>query len=607
MWIKSFEIRNYMSFDDSGQQELARRVNVIVGQNNAGKTALLKAFSLGFPNLPHRNLSHRRDHVYYPNSELNLEFCATGAEIRNVLLTVNVQIPIPSNLDHQEFLDSLLCSETITFYMQRVAGGSAAPRYPSHRLFSFQQGQSQWYFNVRPNEQKTGFLVSEKQSGSGDSLGPVMLSALQQKTYFFDAQRLNVGRCPIGNRTILDSNASNLAEVLLNLQHNRFRFDRLNEHLRQIFPSINSISVRPAPDNGTLAEILVWSIDPATERDDLAIPLNESGTGIGQVLAILYVVLAADANVLVIDEPNSFLHPAASRQLVKLLREFRDHQYIISTHSPEVIAGTSPERLLMLRFQDQKTTISVLQNESVKGVQEALTEVGARLSDVFGADAIVWAEGPTEEACFQRVLKAMGVDLGSRVSIVALRNTGDLQAKRSKAEAIWEIYQRLSQTNALMPRALAFSFDREGRTKDEIKELKSRSNGTVQFLPRRMFENYLLHPGAIAAHLGTLPTFVSNAPAPEDIQKWIDNRGDDPSYFADGKSPAPSDDQWCYQVDGARLLNDLYSSISNTQESYRKVTYAIELVDWILANDRAHLNELISYVCSLIPAELRGG
>jgi predicted ATPase len=514
MWTKSFQIRNYMSFEDSGQQELSRHVNVIVGQNNAGKTALLNAVALRFTDKPHRNASFARDHVYNPHSELNLDFIVSGAELRNALLTHGggIHVPVPDDsIDKGQFLDDILSNDAITFRMQRLGNGSAqALAYPSHQLFA--AGHRHFFFAAQPNLERTDFITSGSGTGDNDNLGAIMLAALQRKIYFFDAQRLNVGRCTIGNRIDLASNASNLAEVLLILQHNRFKFDRLNEHLRRIFPSINSISVRPAPDSGNVAEILVWNIDPATERDDLAIPLNESGTGIGQVLAILYVALVADANVLVIDEPNSFLHPAASRQLVKLLREYRNHQYIISTHSPEVIAGASPDRLFMLRLQDQRTTISVLQSESVQGVQEALTEVGSRLSDVFGADAILWVEGSTEEACFPRVLKAVGIDLGSRISVVALRNTGDLEAKRGSAAAIWEIYQRLSRANALMPRALAFSLDREGRTNAKMEELEKISGSRVKFLPRRMFENYLLHVGAIAAHLATLPTFAATPP-----------------------------------------------------------------------------------------------
>ena len=39
MRIKSFRVRNYKSFEDSGVHGLFTGFNVIVGQNNSGKTA----------------------------------------------------------------------------------------------------------------------------------------------------------------------------------------------------------------------------------------------------------------------------------------------------------------------------------------------------------------------------------------------------------------------------------------------------------------------------------------------------------------------------------------------------------------------------------------
>src|SRR5262249_24204545 len=148
--------------------------------------------------------------------------------------------------------------------------------------------------------------------------------------------------------------------------------------------------------------------------------------------------------------------------------------------------------------------------DDVVGVQEALSEVGARLSDVFGADAIIWVEGPTEEVCFPLFLEAAGIELNSKLKVVALRNTGDFETKRrygkDSAKAAWDIYQKLSGGDSLMPRALAFSLDREERSDEAVAELVKLSGGTISVLPRRVFENYLLHPRAIAEVLNHLPS-----------------------------------------------------------------------------------------------------
>ena len=55
MRICSFKIQNYKSFLEPRELTLEEGFNLIVGQNNVGKTALLEALSLQFKSKPHRS------------------------------------------------------------------------------------------------------------------------------------------------------------------------------------------------------------------------------------------------------------------------------------------------------------------------------------------------------------------------------------------------------------------------------------------------------------------------------------------------------------------------------------------------------------------------
>src|SRR5919198_805228 len=57
MYIASFRIVNYKSFRDSPEIALTPGFNVIVGQNNVGKSALVEALSLRAGHKPHRSLT----------------------------------------------------------------------------------------------------------------------------------------------------------------------------------------------------------------------------------------------------------------------------------------------------------------------------------------------------------------------------------------------------------------------------------------------------------------------------------------------------------------------------------------------------------------------
>jgi hypothetical protein len=114
----------------------------------------------------------------------------------------------------------------------------------------------------------------------------VLASWSSTQVYFFRAERTSIGRCSYGSSPVLASNAANLAEVLLGLQSNVHRLGRYNCLVSRVLPDIKWISVVSLPNNSDV-EVRVWSHSRDSGRDDLAVPLSESGTGVGQILAIL--------------------------------------------------------------------------------------------------------------------------------------------------------------------------------------------------------------------------------------------------------------------------------------------------------------------------------
>ena len=456
---------------------------------------------------------------------------------------------------------------------------------------------------MNPTADKTDFTVpNDSMQPVTHDFGLTVSNYLRERIYSFRAERFNVGVSPVGIRNVLESNAANLPEVLTVLQGNNPNlFAKFNEYVRQIFPTVYQISVRNVPNSQL--EVIVWTENPSSQRDDLAVPLAESGTGIGQVLAILYVVLTSQfSRTILIDEPNSFLHPAAARKLVEILKvDFPIHQYIVATHSPEIIRTADPTTLFLVGLEGRESKLERLDSKSVKDQGRCLLEVGARLSDVFGSDEIIWVEGDTEEICYRLIIQdLMRKPLLGR-AIVAVRNVGDLEGKRPSAKMIWEIYSQLSKSNALIPPAVAFVFDREQRTEVERADLASRTSGKVKFLPRRMYENYLLIPEAIQAVLSLLPSFRDACPSVEEVKEWLMTNGgkrayiDQPTDRADITSRA-----WLEQVNGAKLLHDLFTGLSGNREEYRKIMHSVQLTEWLIQNKPDSLVEIKEFLESIL-------
>jgi predicted ATP-dependent endonuclease of OLD family len=87
MLISKIQVLNYKSFRDSDWIEFRPGINLVVGQNSAGKTALLEALTLVFENTPHKSLKTLPTAAFQLRSESIVDFSLdfSEQEIRELL------------------------------------------------------------------------------------------------------------------------------------------------------------------------------------------------------------------------------------------------------------------------------------------------------------------------------------------------------------------------------------------------------------------------------------------------------------------------------------------------------------------------------------------
>jgi len=463
-------------------------------------------------------------------------------------------------------------------------------------------------FYLQKNNDHQFYINEDNCFSEGRKYLPLKLfTSFRSQIYRFKAERPNQESYFFGSDSELEPNAENLGEVLNILQGRATKniFERYNQCISAIFPDIKEIAVQPKPlnprGNDSILEIRVWPKEAAeNDREDLSFPLSECGTGISQVLAILYIVItSAEPRIIIIDEPQSFLHPGAAKKLIGIFKQFPQHQYFIATHSPALITAANPSTIVKLRHEDGETKGLVMKSEDLKEQSTLLAELGVSLSDVFGADSILWVEGPTEELCFPMILDKIAKKPLRGIQILAVKNTGDLEGKR--AEIIFDIYDKLSGGNSLFPPTIGFIFDREGRLDSDIEKLKNRSKKPVEFLERRMYENYLLHPKAIAAIINDDDKERTQPLSAVEVQEWIDKAKQESSYLLKNVKPNQlSESEWLCQVDGAKLLSDIFSNLSETRVAFRKTTHSPKITEWLIDNEPEQLSELEKPLVSLL-------
>lgn len=180
---------------------------------------------------------------------------------------------------------------------------------------------------------------------------------------------------------------------------------------------------------------------------------DELGTGQSQVLALAFALAysqaygEAEGLVLVIDEPESNLHPLAQQWLANRIRALAAPglQVVVTTHSPHFIDLSRPQNLAMVRkANDGATTVTQLSLDEFqqhlvrRGADPSKTtsdsigpfyEAGATTEIVSGlfARRCVLVEGPTEALALPSLLKNWGFDLlREGVAIVPVGGVGNI-------------------------------------------------------------------------------------------------------------------------------------------------------------------------------------
>ncbi|MBI2771139.1 MAG: AAA family ATPase [Burkholderiales bacterium] len=594
MLIANVRIENYKCYLDTTEVELGHAFNVIVGRNDVGKSAFVEALSLKQISKPHRSLATLPNADDRPpaQSRVSVTFSLTAADVLSIL-SKQPDMALPRVDESPALLVERMKSILANGDRLHTTWTDGVPI--TTWTATVGQSFSQNFFRF----QNPGYPAKVRLEYAGDATGSVqdfshrLAEAARDRLYVFRAERLNVGECAAGGSNVLRPDAANLPDVLNQLSAvNPVRYERLMTHVRSIFPHITQVT---APFvSGNLARILVWSVPLSSERSDLAVQLSESGTGIGQVLAMLYVVVTSERpTVLVIDEPQSFLHPGAVRKLMEILRKYDQHQYVITTHSPVALSLSDSDRVFLVKRDSEESTLTRIDPNKQLDLSDFLNEVGARLSDVFGADSILWVEGKTEEICFPELISNLAKVPLQGVLVLGVISTDELTSKR--AERVLDVYAKLTSGPSLMPPALNFLFDSEGKSDLERSDISRKSRGLVKWLPARMYENYFLVPSAIAAFLRETDASTT-PPNAELVSSLLSKRMAETKYCG---SLVATDDLWA-KVHGAKLLADVIRELTDDRVSYDKVKHGLWFTRYLIAHPTAQIRALADQLSRLV-------
>jgi UDP-2,3-diacylglucosamine pyrophosphatase LpxH len=210
---------------------------------------------------------------------------------------------------------------------------------------------------------------------------------------------------------------------------------------------------------------------------------------------LTHLMRATPDSLVVIDEPEIYLHPDIQRRLLHVLKDMGS-DILLATHSTEILTEADPGEIVLV----DKRKASAERLKDIAGVQRAIDVLGSQQNITLTALArnrrVLFVEGDHDFSLLRRFAKRIGLnELATGVGLAAMPSGGFGSWRRVSvlAEGIADALGTELLIGAV--------YDRDYFCDEEVDEVLgtlSRFLTVSHVHSRKEIENYLLIPGALS-------------------------------------------------------------------------------------------------------------
>ena len=447
--ITSVQFRNFKALENFSIS--LDRMNILVGPNNSGKSTVIGAFrvlAMGLRKAASRNpepIGTRRYRIPRASLPITMENAQTDYE--DVEATVTFRLSNGNSLKL-----SFQAGEEDCMMYPITAGGETVTRARFNRQFPI------------------SLLVVPV-------LGPL-------------ENRETIVRKQTVDENLVTHRASRHFRNYWHYYPNDFEAFR-----QQIIATWPGMDIKP-PEVAEDSRLSMFCLEDRITRE-----LYWTGYGFQVWCQLLsHIFRSRDRSMLIIDEPDIYLHANPQRQLLSILKA-SGPDVLMATHSSEIVAEADTNDVVVI----DKTRRAAKRVRSAEGVQSALGSLGsihvATMTAIAQTRRVLYIEGE-DFKILRRLARRLGLsELGAGAGIAPFPLGGFPSIQRIKAVTLG-----VSQS---VGGSLLFGgiFDRDFRPDEEIDQLIESLNNELALsviLDRKEVENYLLVPTALDRTLDRL-------------------------------------------------------------------------------------------------------